>query len=227
MYHRVAERGPRALDRHRLHPEQFEEQLDFLRDAGFYGISLEDWRRACEARRPLPGQAVLLTFDDGYRDFAETAWPLLERYGFPATVFLVAGRVNGSSTWDSPLGGDAPLLGWDEVRELRDRGVEFGSHTLSHPALRGLSNADVVRELLASKALIEERLGEPVSGIAYPYGDVDAAIAHLAGACGYTYGLTCEPGRAALQCPLLGLPRIEVKGTFCLEQLARALSAHE
>jgi peptidoglycan/xylan/chitin deacetylase (PgdA/CDA1 family) len=225
MYHRIADSGPSDLRRYRLEPAELERQLDHLRSAGYRGVTLEEWRVACERRRPLPGRAVLLTFDDGYSDFASQAWPLLRRYGFPATVFLVAGEMGGASRWDSELGGDAPLMSWREARRLRSRGVEFGSHTVNHPPLTSLSNADVVREAARSRALLAEHLGSPPSAIAYPYGDCDCAIAHLVGACGYTFGLTCDEGHAELEQSLLLLPRIEVRGDQDFEDFVAKLSA--
>src|SRR5438477_279294 len=95
--------------------------------------------RRCPWRRwlptALPGRAVLITFDDGYQDFADEAFPLLERHGFPATVFVVTDAAERTSRWDAAYGQAAPLMGWDEIRELSRRGVEFGSHTQTHPAL--------------------------------------------------------------------------------------------
>jgi peptidoglycan/xylan/chitin deacetylase (PgdA/CDA1 family) len=226
MYHRIADEGPSALRRYRLSPAAFEEQLHWLREEGYRGVTLGEWRVACERRRPLPGRRVMLTFDDGYRDFAEQAWPLLERHGFPATVFVVTEAVGKTSAWDAARGDTAPLMDWDEIRALRSAGVEFGSHSCTHAALCGLPNDELVRELVRSRAVLEEQLGEPVSAIAYPYGDLDGAVAHLAGACGYSFGLTCDPRHAQLtERPLL-LPRLEVRGDLTEQELARTLSPH-
>ncbi|HXD58234.1 MAG TPA: glycosyltransferase [Thermoleophilaceae bacterium] len=223
MYHRIASDGPEELRRYRLDAADFERQLDHLRRGGYRGVTLEEWRVACERRRPLPGRAVMLTFDDGYSDFASSAWPLLKRYGFPGTVFLVAGEMGGSSTWDRDLGETAPLMSWREARRLQSRGVQFGSHTVTHPMLTSLSNADVVREAARSRMLIAEQLGSPPAAIAYPYGDSDGAIAHLMGACGYTFGLTADAGHAELERSLLLMPRIEVRGDQPFEEFVAKL----
>jgi len=116
MYHRVAPAGAAATARYRLSPGAFEAQLRYLRDTGFYGIDLETWHRAVERHEPLPGRAVLLAFNDGYSDFEHHAWPLLERYGYAATVFLVAEYVGQMNRWDAALGEELPLLGWDAIR---------------------------------------------------------------------------------------------------------------
>jgi peptidoglycan/xylan/chitin deacetylase (PgdA/CDA1 family) len=213
LYHRVAEAGSPATAPYRVAPGEFEEQLRYLRDAGFRGVGLEDWRRAMAQHSPLPGRAVLITFDDGYADFLTEAWPLLRRYGFPATVFLVAEEVGGSNRWDRAFGEEVPLLGWREIRRLRDQGVEFGSHSLSHRRLSAVSPTDVVREAAASRAILQAELGTAVRAFAYPFGAEDAVVRHLIGACGYIFGASCRPGRSGLWDSLLALPRIEISGT--------------
>jgi peptidoglycan/xylan/chitin deacetylase (PgdA/CDA1 family) len=225
MYHRVAPEGAAATSRWRLTPEAFEEQLRYLRDAGFYSVTLDQWREAAQSKKPLPGRAVLLTFDDGYRDFAEHAWPLLKRYGFSAIVFLVAGRIGGTNEWDRAFGEEVELMGWEEILTLQKEGVEFGAHTVTHEPLTGLSPADAVRELVRSRALLERKLKCPVDAIAYPYGDQDRAVQHLTGACGYTYGLSCRPGTCRFQDSLLELPRIEVMGGMPLEGFVASLGS--
>ncbi len=213
MYHRVAPTGAAAMSAYRVTPENFEEQLRYLRNAGYYSIGLEDWQSASANRRPLPGKAVLITFDDGYRDFLTHAWPLLKRYGFSATVFLVVDEIGKSNSWDRAFGEEVPLLGWQEIRQLRSEGVEFGSHSATHRPLTGLSVTDVVREGARSRAILERELKAPIRAFAYPYGDVDPVVRHLIGACGYVFGLSCEAGLSGFQDPLLMLPRIEVTGS--------------
>lgn len=222
-YHSVAPAGSPAFARYRLSPAAFEEQLRYLRDSGFRSVTLDEWRRAKQAWQPLDGRAVLLTFDDGFRDFAEHAWPLLKRYGFGALVFLVTDHVGGTNAWDAAYGEAAPLLDWDTARRLQREGVAFGSHTATHRFLTALSPAEVVRETARSRATLERELGQPVDAIAYPHGAEDPAVQHLAGATGYTYGLSCRPGRSRLGDPLLALHRIEVRGDDTLHDFIARL----
>jgi peptidoglycan/xylan/chitin deacetylase (PgdA/CDA1 family) len=100
MYHQVAPSGAPRFPRYRVVPEAFEKQLQYLRDAGFRGVTLGEWREAMQRWEPLPGRAVLLTFDDGYLDSERYAWPLLRQHGFSAIAFLVADRVGGTNSWD-------------------------------------------------------------------------------------------------------------------------------
>jgi len=224
MYRRVAPAGAAATARYRLSPGAFEDQLRYLQDTGFYGIDLETWHRAVERHDPLPGRAVLLTFDDGYADFEDHAWPLLERYGYAATVFVVAEYVGQVNRWDAALGEELPLLAWDAIRRLQAQGVRFGSHSATHPRLTALSPAEVTREAARSRAVLQRGLGTSVTAFAYPYGAEDAVVRHLVGACGYVYGLTSRPGRSGLWEPLLALPRIEVLGSDTLADFINKLN---
>ncbi len=223
LYHSVAPEGPSSLGRYRVSREGFAEHLAYLKDLGCYTPRLADWGRAVMAGRPLPGRPVLLTFDDGYRDFALFAWPLLRQHGFRALVFLVAEQVGKTSRWDESYGEPLPLLGWEEIRTLRDEGVELGSHSATHPALTGLSPAEVVREAARSRALLTRGLGRAVEAFAYPHGDYNPTILHLVGACGYLYGFTARPEPAGVDDPLLALPRIEIAGGDGPAELASKL----
>jgi peptidoglycan/xylan/chitin deacetylase (PgdA/CDA1 family)/SAM-dependent methyltransferase len=212
MYHRVAPTGSASMTRYRVSPETFEQQLGYLRDAGYYSVSLEEWRAVVEAKKPLAGRGVLITFDDGYRDFLTHAWPRLRRYGFKATVFLVTDAIGQSNAWDRVYGEEVPLLGWKELHRLACEGVEFGSHSAGHRFLTALSPVDVVREGTRSKAILERRLGRPINAFAYPYGDTDQVVQHLIGACGYIFGLSTRRAQSRFEDSLLALPRIEVTG---------------
>lgn len=177
------------------------------------GQSLDDWETAVATRRPLSGRPVLITFDDGYADFRTHAWPLLQRYGFSAAVFVVADAVGASNRWDAVYGEQVPLLDWAEIRALRDQGVAFGSHDDTHRPLTGLRIADLVREGARSRALLTRELGRPCDAFAYPHGAVDPVVEHLIGACGYVFGFSCRPGSSRFDDDLLSLPRIEVAGS--------------
>ncbi len=223
LYHRVAPEGSPDTARYRVTPELFEEQLRYLKDAGFRSVGLDEWAGAMAARRPLPGRAVAFTFDDGYQDFLSWAWPALSRHGFTATVFLVAERIGGTNQWDASYGEELPLLGWEEIRRLRDEGVAFGSHGCTHRVLSLLPNVEAARGLARSRRILEEGLERPVTAVAYPWGLSDGAVRHFAGACGYLVGLDSKGGRSRLHGEPLNLPRIEVEGSDGLEAFVAKL----
>lgn len=224
MYHRIADSGSAELAPYRVTPAAFEAQIRYLSEQGFVGVSLEDWSQHVIYGSSLPRGAVAITFDDGYKDFAEHAWPVLERYGFQATVFLVADRIGGTNVWDQEEFGETlPLLDWREVRELQAAGVEFGSHTATHPWLPSLSWAAAARELRRSRKVLEDGLGAPVTSVAYPWGAFGKAVQFLAGASGYEVAVSTAPGICEARHSLLALPRIEIEGGDTLESFAAKL----
>lgn len=176
LYHRVAPSG--TSDPLCVTPEQFEAHMRYLSKRGFTTCGLH---AAEGARRP-----VVVTFDDGYLDTYSIAFPILERYGFTATVFLVTGDVGASTGWGPPA--PAPLMSWAQVAELARRGISFQSHTRTHPDLTRCSDAVALAELVDSRAELEDRLGLAVDSLAYPYGSYDARVVALTEQAGYRSG---------------------------------------
>jgi peptidoglycan/xylan/chitin deacetylase (PgdA/CDA1 family)/2-polyprenyl-3-methyl-5-hydroxy-6-metoxy-1,4-benzoquinol methylase len=224
MYHSVSAEGSAQLSRWRVSPQAFEEQLRYLRDAGYYSITLETWRQAIATKQPLPGRAVLITFDDGYLNFFTTAYPLLKQYGFSATVFLVADYVGQLNRWDTSYEEELPLMDWHQIRQLQAAGIEFGSHTATHQLLTSLSIPEIVQEGVRSRAILSRELGTSIEAIAYPFGDHDEVVGHLIGACGYLFGLTCRANSSRFEDSLLTLPRIEVCGSDRLNEFIKKLN---
>ena len=212
MYHRCAPGGNERLARYRIQPDAFEQQLRYLRYNDYRTATFAEWRAARAAKRPLRGRRVILTFDDGFADFAEFAWPLLKKYGFGATVFLVTGRIGETSDWDAAYGDTAPLMDWNQILDLQANGIEFGSHTVNHRHLPALSPAEAATELLQSRLNLEQRLERPVRSLAYPFGQYEPWLMHLAGACGYLDAVTTRSMLSTIEDPDLGLARVEVDG---------------
>ncbi len=226
MYHSVSDAGPEGLEDYRVTPAALDDQLRLLRDQGYASIGLEEWRDAMTGRRLLRGRPIILTFDDGFRDFHTHAWPALRRHGFGAIVFLVTGEIGGVNAWDLPAFGEGlPLMDWAEVLALQEEGVTFGSHSVTHAPLTALSCAAMADEARRSRERLEHALSRSVTAFAYPYGDNDPVVRHVIGSAGYTYGLSCRPGPAGLYEPLLDLPRIEIAGGDTLEAFAAKVTS--
>lgn len=223
MYHRIAREGPSTLANFRVAPAQFEAHLKYLLEHDYRSTTLEEWRLAVNTRKPLPQKRIMLTFDDGCTDFITTAWPLMKRYGFGALMFLATDYAGGCCNWDRRHGTPADVLSWDQISTLHEEGVEFGSHTASHPMLTSLPPEEIARELMTSRTELEERLGTAITSIAYPFGDTDPVVESLAGACGYVFGLTCEGRLTNRADRLLALPRIEVSGALPNEEFGDLL----
>lgn len=225
MYHRVAPDGPEHMRRWRVTPGEFEEQLAFLRQAGFTSVTLGEWRDAILLGRPLPEQPVIFTFDDGYEDFAEHAAPALQRHGFRATNFLVSGLVGQANAWDRFRGDPIPLMGWDTIADLEARGFDFGAHTRTHQPLTWLPPAAAYDEISRSFSELAARLQRPPVAFAYPYGDLSDGVRGLAGLAGAHLAVTCEDRVATDRDDPLLVPRIEVRGDGePLRDLVRRLS---
>jgi peptidoglycan/xylan/chitin deacetylase (PgdA/CDA1 family) len=225
MYHRVAPQGAEATRRWRLHPDDFEAQLSHLREEGYQSLSFEQWRVASDRRQALPERSVMLTFDDGYADFPEYALPLLDRYGFRATMFIVTDLVGGSNVWDEDFAETIELMDWSAIVEVGTHGVEFGSHSAAHQPLIALSAEDLARDFCRSRESFHEHLGFAVRSVCYPFGLHDAGVAAIAGACGFRYGVTTNEWAASFGDDLLALPRVEVRGTETVTEFAAKLSA--
>ena len=144
----------------------FAEQMEWLRGAGYRVIDAHEAVELVAGTRPWPTEpVVVLTFDDGFRNYLTNAWPVLERHGFPSTLFIpthLVGQHNGR-------------LDWSDIHHLARSGlVSYGSHSATHKKLRRLPVETVQRELQDSKRCLEERLQRPVTLFAYPYGSYDA-----------------------------------------------------
>jgi peptidoglycan/xylan/chitin deacetylase (PgdA/CDA1 family) len=224
MYHRVSDAGSDALRRFRVSPQNLDEQLAYLRSAGFQGTSLEEWAEARRLNRPLPGRRVLVTFDDAYVDFQEHAWPILQRHGFPATLFVPTAHVGGSNAWDEEYGEKVPLLGWSDLRSLHAEGVRLGAHGHTHRPLSALSPGELMDEAARSRVELEDRLQLPVTAVAYPYGRHDSVVTHAHAACGFLHGVTTRSALSTLKDPALELPRVEVLGSDDLPTFIRRVS---
>jgi peptidoglycan/xylan/chitin deacetylase (PgdA/CDA1 family) len=223
MYHRIATDGPDALARYRLAPEALREQLGWLRSNGFHGIDSRQLAAHLRSGQPLPGRPVLLTFDDGFADFAESAWPLLREHGFPAEVFVVTGLAGWASEWDRDSGGAFPLMDPATLVRLHGEGVRFGSHLVTHRPASGLSTRELAAELLQSRATLARWLGEAPTSLAAPHGDLDGRLRQLASECGYDLCFGTHPGLASVRGDPLHTPRQEVWGHWTLDDFAACL----
>ncbi|MFJ2190050.1 polysaccharide deacetylase family protein [Kitasatospora sp. NPDC087861] len=136
---------------------------------------------------------VGLSFDDGYRDFAEQVVPALAEYGFGATVYVVAGRLGGHNDWDRE-GPRKALLTARQVREVAAAGLEVGSHGLTHRRLAGMTGRELAAQVVDSRAVLEDASGGPVEGFCYPYGSLDRAAMEAVAQAGYDHACAVAPG---------------------------------
>lgn len=165
-------------------PARLDQQLRWLYRCGLRGVSMRELLLAHQAGRA--GGLVGLTFDDGYTDFVDNVLPAVRRYGFTATVFVLAGRLGGQNGWD----GDGPrknLMTADQVRAVAACGMEVGSHGMVHQVLPSLDQRALSDEVHQSRSVLRELSGQDVRGFCYPYGEVSENVVELVRTGGYDY----------------------------------------
>lgn len=173
MYHKIGDHPPGSkLKKLWVSAADFRRQLQYLKDHGYAAIDFRDWRDAEKGVKPLPEKPVMITFDDGYMNNYDVAFPLLKEFGMKGCVFLVYETMEKHNAWHDPATEPwLKMLTWAQIREMQDSGlVEFGSHTMRHRNLAELPPEEVRWELTESKARLEEKLGRELVGFAYPYG---------------------------------------------------------
>lgn len=226
MYHSIADEGTATLAQWRLSPATLAEQLKYLHAHGYYSVTSADCLTALRDGKMLSGRPVLLTFDDGYRDFVDNAWPLLQHFGFRAEVFLVTDRVGGYASWDARHGPPGALMDWDEAAQLQAEGVIFGSHMATHRRSPELSLNELVEEASRSRFTLQAKLGIQANTIAIPFGACDERLTHVLRWAGYDIAYTTEMGAVTLGMNPLALPRVEVTGDETLASFHNKLSAY-
>ena len=211
-YHGVTERPERSSsDPTGLHVNhhRFAAQLDFLARR-YHFISLAEYLQARRAGRPLPDYSLVLTFDDGFRNFLTVAAPLLAARRIPSTVFLITGNADSDevrqATWESR--DDSSYLSWSEAKFLKEKyQVDFGSHTCSHSPLMSLSQSEIVRELRQSRDDLTRNLGIESPALSYPKGERSQMLAREAGKQDYSCAVTTDRGANEMDHDLFTLGR--------------------
>lgn len=164
-------------------PEAFEKQIAYLSKQGYHSVSTSQLYDYYSNKASLPTRPIMITFDDGYMDNYTTALPILKKYGFSATLFLIVNKV-----------GDRNCLTWKEVKELDKEGWDIQSHTLTHPDLTTLSPQTLQQELVDSKTTLEKELGKPVHFFAYPSGKHNDAVLKAVKDAGYLMAFSTLKG---------------------------------
>jgi peptidoglycan/xylan/chitin deacetylase (PgdA/CDA1 family) len=155
-------------------PRVFRLGMAKLHESGYQTLSLLEAVDYLRRGASFPDRSLVITFDDGYQTMYDEAFPVLQRYGLSATVFLTVGEKGTVGRSDRlPSLEGCSMLTWREIREMHRWGINFGAHTLTHPDLTRLPFDRVEAEVRDSKAIIEDALGAPVACFAYPYGRYD------------------------------------------------------
>jgi peptidoglycan/xylan/chitin deacetylase (PgdA/CDA1 family) len=215
MYHYVSVPPPDA-DKYRLDlsvtPANFEAQMEYLAVEGYHPVRLAVLADHLLGGPPLPSKPIVITFDDGYADNYENAFPILRSYKFPATFFVITQFIEERRPG---------YMTWDQLEDMAIEGMDIGSHSINHPDLRGKSRAVQVSEIAGSKVMIESRIGTPVESFSYPAGKFDARTIEVLRDSGYLTAVTADAqGTRHTTEGIYELRRIRVRGSYSLNEFA-------
>ncbi|MEJ2900221.1 polysaccharide deacetylase family protein [Acinetobacter sp. NS-4] len=217
MYHMVRDHIDGAkFNKLRVKPAEFEKQVAWMKAEGFHFVTMQElqqnWGR-------YPEKTVAITFDDGYLDNLEYAYPILEKYQAKATIYVVVDRHDRDwSTYKKAHHNSGelarePKLNDEQVKLLANSGlVEIGSHTMTHANLAKLSDEECLAELIQSKQALEAVIRQPVTSFAYPFGIYSGRDVDMAKQAGYSNAVTTKEGIDSEQLDFMQLQRIKISG---------------
>lgn len=181
-------------------PEDFDEQMCYLKEHGYHTITPDELYESLSGNAELPENPVLITFDDGYLDNYENAYPILKKYDFTATIFVVSGF----------LGKQKNYMTWDNAREMEKNGIRIESHTVDHKSMTDLSDEQLRTELVESKKKIEQELGHAIHFMAYPTGTYNLHIAQMVKEAGYKGAFTIKYGNVDKGSNVYAMERVPI-----------------
>jgi peptidoglycan/xylan/chitin deacetylase (PgdA/CDA1 family) len=192
MYHYVEyvqDKGDtirRSLD---ITPYTLEEEIKTLLANGYTFMTNAEVAKALDGTLLLPRKPIVLTFDDGYRDFYTDAYPILKKYNVKATEYIISGFLGYPNNMDA----------WMVKQIAADGLVEIGAHTVDHSWLKGIADTTLSYEVNQSKKTLEDLIGKPVVSFAYPYGAFDVAAIRTVSSAGFTSAVSTIPGNDQFQ----------------------------
>lgn len=213
MYHMISNPQTPAERKYACPPEQFEKHLQLLLKEGYTPVNIDQVEKYYSENVHLPDKAVLITLDDGFEDNYLNAFPLFKRYNIPALIYLATGVIDKTNQWmTAPTFSKRKMLSWPQIQEMSNNGIQFGSHTVSHPKLNQLDDDTAYKELCVSKQTIEDNLGKKCVHFAYPYGLFNKHTRNLVQQAGFKTACSTRSGFNNTDRDPLLLHRIEVYG---------------
>jgi len=207
MYHAINS----INDFHAVDPREFKRQIEYLR-RNYKIVSLDEIVGFVKGDKNLPQKTVAITFDDGFRDCYFNVYPYCQRYELPITIFVTTGYVGKEWPWS---GARSRVLGWNEIEEMSQNGIEFGAHTVTHPDLQKTTLDEAEDEILMSKKEIEEHIGKNVKYFSYPFGRHTPKISEIVRSCGFE-GAVGGGGTIHKSTQLFVLNRVQVDSSVSM-----------
>ncbi len=226
VYHRIVkEAGKENSCKFCLHESDFRKHLEWLDRWGFTPITFEDYRVACEKQLELPHKPIILTFDDGYLDTYQVAFPLLQEFGMKAVVFVLGDRSIKTNVWDAHLKlPQAPLLSDNHILEMHEAGMEIGAHSMTHIKLTDVKEECAWEEISRARVLLEILLNAPVLSFSYPYGLVNETVKQMVASAGFVHACSVWSGPAFFGRDVYELRRIPILNSTTASKLAVRVS---
>lgn len=191
MYHQICSDTTKDVSEFIVLQQVFRQQMLYLYEHGYVTPSLTD----AFSDEPVGGKPVVITFDDGYMNNYQFAFPILQEFGFRAHISLIGDQSIRTNLWDREKGiPQAELMRVEHIEEMAANGMEFGSHSHTHKSLPSLAQDELEEELAISKESVERIIGRPTEFIAYPYGDVDDRVKRAVRNAGYKFAFATHTG---------------------------------
>lgn len=225
MYHSIAGQASAAFRPYTVPPARFAAHLDHLAAAGYHTLTMRELAALRRTGHRPPADTIVLTFDDAYADFHHTALPQLRRHGFTATVYVVTGYVGATAAWLGECGeGDRPMMGWTQLAEAADAGIECAAHSHTHPQLDRLPRPAIRQQIRRSRAELEDHLGRPVDTFAHPFGYHDRRVRAETAAAGFGCACAVDELTSAPTDDDFAIPRLTVHPDDDVPALAALLA---
>jgi peptidoglycan/xylan/chitin deacetylase (PgdA/CDA1 family) len=199
-------------------PAHFRDQMAFLADDGWTSLTVSDYVACVLGAKALPERAVVVTFDDGFADFAEHAAPVLTENKVAATLYVSTAYVGGTSSWLGP-DGEQPMLTWSDIEDVAALGVEIGAHGHEHVPLDELAAPAAQANVIESKNRLEHALGLPVESFAYPHGYHSRGIKEMVRLAGFSSACAVKHGLSGPGDDVLALGRFFVPADASVDRL--------
>ncbi len=220
MYHKISPDPKSGGFGTRVTPARFNLQMQYLAKNGYHTVQLTELADFIKEDKTLPPKSIVITCDDGYLDNYKYAFPILKKYGFTATVFVVADYIGKTNDFDVEKGLQPvnQLLGWNEIDQMSDYGITIGAHTLSHVSLTDVTLPEARYEIENCKLVLEKHLGTSVEAFAYPYGHYNGQLEETVKESGYTIAVTTDQGLVTPRSDPYAIKRVRIRGDYNLRK---------
>lgn len=209
-YHSVRESADNEVT---ITPKLLRAQLQYIRDEGYMTLTLSELKAYILNNSPIPTKSILITFDDGYMDNYDNAFPILKDLNMVATIFCITSNLDGSY-----------YLSKEAINEMSNYGIDIESHTVNHPKLNEMTYDEQLSELVDSKKTLESITGKKIDSIAYPFGDFNDDSIRAAKDAGYSLGFTTKKGLSDRDDNPLKLDRIYISSKYDMNTFKELLN---